>query len=170
MLLFLIQGRKKPKPHSVAATAPAIPAASLSQLVVLTPYLAQLREIRDEIGGTVSAQDSSDLAEAIRLGDGNNDQGRGKPGKNGSPGGGGKGGGSMGGGVGVGGVPSFSRKSVRVATGEGLMVTVCALSVTIPDIKKNSVEVKASPTVSLTCPRMPPSCVIVSGKTVDLKP
>lgn len=76
----------------------------LPQLVVLTPYLAQLRELRDAMDGTVSAQDASDLAAAIRLGDGNTDQGGGR----GSGGGGGDGGGGA----------ADSRSRVRVATGE----------------------------------------------------
>ncbi len=65
------------------------------QLVVLTPYLAQLRELRDAMDGTVSAQDASDLAAAIRLGDANADQDEPKGG----------GGGDL-------------RSRVRVATGE----------------------------------------------------
>ncbi|CAM9360644.1 unnamed protein product [Ectocarpus sp. 12 AP-2014] len=67
------------------------------QIVVLTPYLAQLRELRDAMDGTVSDQDASDLAAAIRLGDGTNEQGDGK--------GGGGGGGS-----------ANARSRVRVAT------------------------------------------------------
>ncbi|CAN0163486.1 unnamed protein product, partial [Ectocarpus sp. 4 AP-2014] len=70
------------------------------QIVVLTPYLAQLRELRDAMDGTVSDQDASDLAAAIRLGDGTNEQGDGK-------GGGGNGGG---------GGSANARSRVRVAT------------------------------------------------------
>lgn len=85
-----------------------------SQLVVLTPYLAQLRELRDAMDGTVSAQDASDLAAAIRLGDGNADQ---VGGKNGGDGG-------------------SSRSRVRVATGERVADrSVC--TTTLNDLLQN---------------------------------
>lgn len=65
--------------------------------------------------GTISDQDASDLAVAIKLADGSPDQPKGKPNEGkGSKGGGGGNGGSGGGGNG--GVPADSK--VRVATGE----------------------------------------------------
>ena len=51
--------------------------------MVLTPYLAQLMELRDKLNGTISDQDASDLAVAIKQG--------------GDGGGGGQGGGGGGG-------------------------------------------------------------------------
>ena len=41
-----------------------------AQIVVLTPYLAQLKELRDALDGTISDQDASDLAFAIKQGGG----------------------------------------------------------------------------------------------------
>lgn len=43
--------------------------------MVLTPYLAQLRELRGALDGTISDQDASDLAAAMKQGDGQADQG-----------------------------------------------------------------------------------------------
>lgn len=127
-VVVVLRPGSPPAATSIAAAAAAetLSAALLRQVIVLTPYLARLREIQDEIDGTVSAQDAFDLAAAIRLGDGTNHKGSGKSGKNGSPGGDkGEGGGGKGGrgGGGGSGFPAVSRKRVRVATGEGLMVT-----------------------------------------------
>lgn len=43
-----------------------------SQLVVLTPYLAQLREIRNVLDGAISDRDAAELAAAIKEGEGDN--------------------------------------------------------------------------------------------------
>lgn len=43
-------------------------------MVVLTPYLAQLRVLRDALDGTVSDQDAADLTAAVKKGEGE-DQG-----------------------------------------------------------------------------------------------
>lgn len=72
---------------------------------MLTPYLAQLRELRDALDGTIGDQDASDLAVAIKQGDGQ------------SPPGGLGGGGKGGGGGGRGGAPPDSGSRIRVATG-----------------------------------------------------
>lgn len=83
---------------------------------MLTPYLAQLRELRDAMDGSVSDQDASDLAAAIRLGDATNEQG------------GGQGAGGNGGGGEFGGGSANARSRVRVATGEGFRVVVKLMS------------------------------------------
>lgn len=41
-----------------------------AHIVVLTPYLAQLMELRDVLDGTISDQDAADLAVVIREGGG----------------------------------------------------------------------------------------------------
>ena len=54
-----------------------------AQIVVLTPYLAQLMELRDALDGTISDQDASELAVAIKQG---GDGGGGGPGGDGRSG------------------------------------------------------------------------------------
>lgn len=47
---------------------PAFPRITILQITVLTPYLAQLRELRDALNGRISNEDAADVAAAMREG------------------------------------------------------------------------------------------------------
>ncbi|CAM9548526.1 unnamed protein product, partial [Hapterophycus canaliculatus] len=81
------------------------------QIVVLTPYLGQLREMRNALDGSISDQDASDLAAAVKLADRSTDQHGGQA----SDGKSSKSGGVAGGGGGAGAAVSKDPR-VRVAT------------------------------------------------------